>query len=93
MNKADLITDVARKAKISKAAASACIEAMLKSIRESLSKGKNTVLVGFGTFTVGKRSARMGRNPQTKAPIRIPASKVPRFRAGKDLRAAVKRGK
>ena len=90
MNKSELISSVARKAGISKTAASAAIDAILKSITESLSKGKNTILVGFGSFSVARRAARTGWNPQTREPIPIPAGKVPKFRAGKLLKAAVK---
>jgi DNA-binding protein HU-beta len=93
MNKSDLIMAVAKKAKIPKATAGAAIDAAFNGIRDGLARGKSIVLVGFGTFVVSKRSARMGRNPRTKEPIRIPASRVPRFRAGKALKSAVKRGK
>jgi DNA-binding protein HU-beta len=93
MNKSDLVNAVAKKAKISKAAAGASVDSLLSAVRDSLAKGKSVVLVGFGSFVVAKRSARMGRNPQTRAPIKIPATKVPRFRAGKALKGAVKRGK
>lgn len=93
MNKSDLVAAVARKAKISKATANAAIDAAFSGIRDAMARGKSVVLVGFGTFAVSKRSARMGRNPRTLEPIRIPANKVPRFRAGKALKSAVKRGR
>ena len=92
MNKADLISSVARKARISKTDASVAVDSLVKSIQESLGKGKTAVVVGFGSFSVAKRAARTGRNPQTREPIQIPARKVPRFRAGKLLKTVVRRG-
>lgn len=75
---------------MTKRAAEIALESALKSIRDSLKKGKRVTLVGFGTFSVAQRAARNGRNPQTGKVIRIPAAKVPRFKAGKDLRKAVR---
>ncbi len=89
MNKEELIEAVAKVCHSKKEAAEA-IEAMLTSITKSLSKGKKVVLTGFGTFSVSKRSARMGINPRTGAKIKIPATKVPKFKAGKSLKDAVK---
>ena len=89
MNKADLIEAIAKKADISKAAAERALEGALGAIHATLRKGGSVSLVGFGTFFVGKRAARGGRNPRTGAAIRIKAAKVPKFRAGKALKDAV----
>lgn len=89
MNKAELIEHIAKQADISKAAAGRALEAALGAIKNSMKKGGKVVLVGFGTFELGKRSARTGRNPQTGAPIKIKSAKVPKFRAGKALKDAV----
>jgi len=89
MTKAELIEKVASKTKVSKADAGRVLSGFLDSVSQSLSKGDSVTLVGFGTFSVGKRAARKGRNPQTGASINIPATKVPRFKAGKDLKDAV----
>jgi DNA-binding protein HU-beta len=74
---------------MTKRAAETALESVLKSIRDSLKKGKKVTLVGFGTFSVARRAARNGRNPRTGRVIRIPAAKVPRFKAGKDFKNAV----
>ena len=89
MNKQDLVTEVA-KATCSKAEAEKALDAVLGAIKKSLKKGESVTLVGFGTFSVTKRAARKGRNPQTGAPIKIAAKKVPKFTAGKALKDAVK---
>jgi len=89
VNKTELIEHIARQADISKAAAGRALEAIVGGIRASLKKGNSVTLVGFGTFMVGKRAARLGRNPRTNQPIRIKAAKVPKFRAGKALKDAV----
>ena len=89
VNKVDIIDHVARSADISKAAAGRAIEATISAIKTTLKKGGMVTLVGFGTFYVGKRAARAGRNPQTGAAIKIKAAKVPKFRAGKALKDAV----
>ena len=89
MNKSELIDAIAKHADISKAAAGRALDATVNSIKGSLKKGEIVTLVGFGSFFVGKRSARQGRNPQTGAPIRIKAAKVPKFRAGKALKDSV----
>ena len=89
VNKVDIIDHVARSADISKAAAGRAIEATVAAIKTTLKKGGMVTLVGFGTFYVGKRAARSGRNPQTGATIKIKAAKVPKFRAGKALKDAV----
>jgi DNA-binding protein HU-beta len=89
VNKSELIDAIAKHADISKAAAGRALEATMGSIRASLRKGDDVTLVGFGTFYVGRRTARPGRNPRTGAAIRIRAAKVPKFRAGKALKDAV----
>lgn len=89
MTKADLVAKMAKGSGITQRAAEVALESALKSIRDSLKKGKKVTLVGFGTFSVGRRAARNGRNPRTGRVIRIPASKVPRFKPGKDLKKAV----
>lgn len=89
MNKSELIDAIARHADISKAAAGRALDAMVNSIRNSLKKGDIVTLVGFGSFYVGKRTARQGRNPRTGATIKIKAAQVPKFRAGKALKDSV----
>lgn len=89
MNKGDLIEAVA-KVMSSKKAASEAVDATLEAITKSLKKGDAVTLVGFGTFDVKKRKARVGRNPQTGKAIKIAAKKVPVFKAGKGLKDAVK---
>ncbi|MBK9245773.1 MAG: HU family DNA-binding protein [Burkholderiales bacterium] len=89
MNKIELIEHVAKQADISKAAAGRALEAVVGGIRTSLKKGNSVTLVGFGTFSIGKRAARSGRNPRTGAAIKIKAAKVPKFRPGKALKDAV----
>ncbi len=90
MTKAELIEKIASGAKITKADASRSLEAMLDAVKATLKKGKKLTLVGFGTFSVSKRKARKGRNPRTGAVIKIAATKVPKFSAGKALKNAVK---
>lgn len=89
MNKSELIESIAKSADISKAAAQRAVDSMVSSIRVSLKRGQMVTLVGFGTFYVGKRKARPGRNPRTGASIKIAAAKVPKFRAGKALKDAL----
>ena len=89
MNKGDLINEVA-KATCSKAEAGKAVKALLETITKALKKGDKVTLIGFGTFSVAKRSARTGRNPQTGKPIKIKAKKVPKFTAGKALKDSVK---
>lgn len=86
VNKAELIDAIAKHADISKAAAGRALDATVNSIKASLKKGDIVTLVGFGSFYVGKRTARAGRNPRTGATINIEAAKVPKFRAGKELK-------
>lgn len=90
MNKQDLIESIAKSADLSKAAAGRALDATVTAVRSSLKKGQSVTIVGFGTFTVGKRAARTGRNPRTGAEIRIRAAKVVKFKAGKALKDAVK---
>ena len=89
VNKIDIIDNVAKSADISKAAAGRALDATVAAIKTALKKGSMVTLVGFGTFYVGKRAARTGRNPRTGAAIKIKAAKVPKFRAGKALKDAV----
>jgi DNA-binding protein HU-beta len=89
VNKADLVGEVS-KVLGTKAAAERAIDSILETITKALKKGQALTLVGFGTFSVTKRKARMGRNPQTGAEIKIAAKKVPRFSPGKALKNAVK---
>ena len=89
MNKQDLISSVAESADISKQKAASAVDAVLESIKGSLSQGGDVRLVGFGTFSVSQRAATTGRNPRTGEPINIPASKQAKFKPGKDLKEAV----
>ena len=89
MNKSDLIEAIAQAADISKAAAERALDGTVAAITSSLQKGDMVTLVGFGTFHVGNRKARSGRNPRTGETIEISASRVPKFRAGKALKDAV----
>ena len=89
MNKAELIAAVAEKTGLSKKDTEAVVSASLEVITESLAQGEKVQLVGFGSFETKARAARIGRNPRTKEEIKIPASKVPVFKAGKALKDAV----
>ncbi len=89
MNKTELIDAVAQSADISKAAATRAVDTIIEQITDTLKKGEQVVLVGFGTFAVKDRAARKGRNPQTGQAIDIPAAKIPGFKAGKALKDAV----
>ena len=89
MNKADLVEVVSRSAGISKSASEKAVDGAIDAIKGALKKGQSVTLVGFGTFRVGRRQARVGRNPRTGAEIRILAAKVPKFSAGKALKDAV----
>ena len=93
MNKSELIDSVAKASGLSKADSDRALGAIVDTITKSLKKGNAVALVGFGTFKVSKRSARMGRNPQTGASIKIAARTVPRFTAGKGLKDAVGKSK
>ena len=86
MNKTELIAAVAEKAKLSKKDAEKAVKALTEAVAEELKKGGKVQLVGFGTFEVSERAAREGRNPQTGAAMKIAASKMPKFKAGKALK-------
>ena len=89
MNKSDLIAVIAEKMGASKREAEVALKAFVETITESLVKGEKIQLIGFGSFEVRKRAARKGRNPQTNEEMKIPASKVPAFKAGQALKDAV----
>lgn len=89
MNKAELIDAVADRAHLSKADAGRALDSTFEAIGRALKKGEKVALVGFGTFVVRKRAARVGRNPKTGAVIRIPAAKTALFKAGKALKDSV----
>ena len=86
MNKAELVSAIADKAELSKKDADAALKAFTDVVAEELKKGEKIQLVGFGTFEVSERAARTGRNPQTGEEMTIPASKAPKFKAGKALK-------
>jgi DNA-binding protein HU-beta len=89
MNKTELIDHIAQQADLSKAAAGRALDAVIGGVKSTLKKGDSVTLVGFGTFVVGKRMARTGRNPRTGAEIKIAAAKIPRFKPGKALKDAL----
>jgi DNA-binding protein HU-beta len=90
MTKAELITNIAKEAKITKAAAEKALNSFTGNVTKALKKGDKLTLTGFGTFMVAKRKARSGRNPRTGKEIKIAATKVAKFKAGNKLRTAVK---
>ncbi|QNJ98572.1 HU family DNA-binding protein [Constantimarinum furrinae] len=89
MNKSDLIDGMAEDAGITKAAAKKALESFLGNVEKSLKKGKRVSLVGFGSWSVSRRAAREGRNPQTGKTIKIAAKNVVKFKAGSDLQNSV----
>jgi DNA-binding protein HU-beta len=89
VNKTELIEEIAKSADITKASATRALDAMMEAVTNSLKNNDSVTLVGFGTFTVGERAARTGRNPRTNEAITIAAAKVPKFKAGKALKDAV----
>ena len=89
MNKSELIDAIADSADISKAAAGRALDGTVEAVKNALKKGDMVTLVGFGSFYVGERAARTGRNPRTGDAIKIKAAKVPKFRAGKGLKDAI----
>jgi DNA-binding protein HU-beta len=89
MNKAELIARISEDAGITKTQAGATLDSFTEAVGKALKKGDKVTLVGFGTFSVSKRAARNGRNPQTGATIKIKAKKVAKFKAGKELSARV----
>ena len=90
-NKAELVDRVAKKTQLTKKDVSATVEALVETIQEALKAGEKVQVIGFGNFEVRERAARKGRNPQTGKEIKIKASKVPAFKAGKALKDAVKK--
>jgi|UniRef100_A0A7V3VUJ2 DNA-binding protein HU-beta len=90
MTKTQLIDTIAKKAGISKKAAGAALDAFVEAVTTALKKGDKVTLVGFGTFMASKRKARTAKNPQTGEMIKVPAKRVPKFKAGRELKAAVK---
>lgn len=90
MTKADLVAYVAKKASLTAKAAKEAVNAVFGAVSDALKKGDKVVVTGFGTFMVRSRAARKGRNPQTGAPINIPARKTPGFTAGKALKKVVR---
>ncbi|NCC70415.1 HU family DNA-binding protein [bacterium] len=90
MNKSELVAAIASDANLSKKSAEEALNSFMSNVKSSLKKGDSVVLTGFGTFSVSKRAARNGRNPQTGATIKIPACKVPKFKAGKGLKEVVR---
>ena len=89
MNKAELVAAIAAQAELSKKDSEKALKAFIDIVTDELVKGEKVQLVGFGTFEVSTRPARTGRNPQTKKAIKIPASKAPKFKAGKALKDTV----
>jgi len=90
MTKAELIASVGKEAKISKASAEKAVNAFSNTVMKALKKGDKLTLTGFGTFSVAKRRARTGRNPQSGKEIKIPATRVAKFKPGSVLKSAVK---
>ena len=88
MNKAELVAHVAKESELSKDAAEKAVDATFKNIEKALRGGDIVRIVGFGNFQVAQRKASTGRNPRTGAEVKIPASRVPKFRAGKALKEA-----
>ena len=93
MNKAELIEAIANTTKSTKADAGRALDATIEAVTKALKKGDRLSLVGFGSFSVAKRAARIGRNPQTGKEIKIAAKKVVKFKAGSELAATVNKGK
>ena len=94
MTKADLVSHIAKQADITKKAATSALDAFVGAVHDSLKKKTGSIRIsGLGTFKVVHRKARTGVNPQTRAKIKIPATKVPRFTAAKALKEAVKKAK
>ena len=90
MNKTQLVASMAEKAELTKVDAEKALKAFIEVVTDEMKKGEKVQLVGFGTFEVSERAARKGRNPQTSEEILIPASKAPKFKAGKALKDIVK---
>ena len=90
MNKMEVVDAVASRAGLSKTDADRAVNALIDSVADALARGEKVTVTGFGTFEVRNRAARMGRNPQTGAPLHIPATKSPAFKSGKGLKDAVR---
>jgi DNA-binding protein HU-beta len=90
MTRDEMIEKIVKDAKVNKAQAERAMKALFDGVSTSLKKGQKVTFVGFGTFTVSKRKARMGRNPRTGEEIKIAAAKVPHFKAGEKLKRAVR---
>jgi len=93
MNKAEIIEKIASQADMTKASAERVLNSSIEQIIKSVTKGEDVQLIGFGTFKSGKRAARIGRNPQTGAELKIPATKTVKFSAGKAFKDAVNKRK
>lgn len=89
MNKSELVSAIAEESGLTKADSAKALDATVAAITKAMSTGDSVAIIGFGTFKVGERAARTGRNPQTGAEMQIPAAKVPKFSAGKSLKDAV----
>ena len=89
MTRTELVANVAEKAGITKKSADVVLNSLFETIKQALVEGDKVQIIGFGTFEIGNRAARKGRNPQSGAEIDIPASKLPSFKAGKALKEAV----
>jgi DNA-binding protein HU-beta len=89
MTKAELIDAVAKKSGLTKKDSDAAVTALISAVTESLAAGENVALTGFGTFEARERAGRTGVNPRTKEPLEIPPSRLPAFKAGKQLKEAV----
>ena len=89
MNKSELVSAIAEESGLTKADAAKALDATVAAITKAMADGDQVAIIGFGTFKVGERSARTGRNPQTGETMEIPAAKVPKFTAGKALKEAV----
>lgn len=89
MNKSELVDAIAKESKLTKADSARALDATVTAISKALKKGDKVIMVGFGTFSVSKRAARTGRNPQTGKDIKIPAKKVAKFKVGATLKKAV----
>lgn len=89
MNKASLVSEVARRTKLSRSEAARVVDAVLDTVRETVSRGQRVSLAGFGTFERRRRNPRTGRNPHTREAVAIPARNVPAFRPGSAFRSAV----
>lgn len=89
MNKSELVSAIAEESGLTKADSAKALDATVAAITNAMSSGDSVAIIGFGTFKVGERAARTGRNPQTGAEMQIPAAKVPKFTAGKALKEAV----